>query len=59
PPAYRPLAALSPEQEVFWEHVESGAFKPIVDSVYPLAEAEAAQARMTSMQHSGKIILEV
>lgn len=46
-------------QAEFWSHVESGAIKPIIDSVYPLAEADAAQARMTSMQHSGKIILEV
>lgn len=46
-------------QDVFWSDVKSGAIKPIIDSVYPLAEADAAQARMTSMQHSGKIILEV
>jgi len=37
--------------------VESGAFKPVVDKVFPLKDARAAQERMLSRQHFGKIIL--
>lgn len=40
-----------------WPHI-SGDIKPIVDSVYPLAEAGKAQAHMESGKHIGKIILE-
>jgi NADPH2:quinone reductase len=34
-------------------------FNPVLDSVYPLAQAAAAHARMESSQHIGKILLEV
>ena len=33
--------------------------KPVIDSVFPLAEAAAAHARMESGEHIGKIVLEV
>ncbi|MFK7976208.1 MAG: NAD(P)H-quinone oxidoreductase [Halioglobus sp.] len=38
-------------------HLENGAIKPIVDSIYPLEQTEEAHARMMSGQHMGKIIL--
>ena len=41
----------------FWPHVVSGAIRPVIDSTFPLAEAEAAQARMAGGGHSGKIVL--
>ena len=41
----------------FWPHVISGVIKPVIDSTFPLAEAEAAQARMSAGGHSGKIVL--
>jgi NADPH:quinone reductase len=41
----------------FWPHAVSGAMVPVIDSVFPAAEAEAAQARMQSGEHAGKIIL--
>ncbi len=41
----------------FWPHALSGAIRPVIDSVFPLAEAEAAQARMQAGGHSGKILL--
>ncbi|MEL6753004.1 MAG: NAD(P)H-quinone oxidoreductase [Pseudomonadota bacterium] len=41
----------------FWGHIQDGRVRTVVDSTYPLAEAEAAQARMTKGGHSGKIIL--
>ena len=42
-----------------WPMIASGAFKPIISHVYPIAEADAAHAAMDAADHSGKIILEV
>ena len=44
-----------------WPHIgtdEKSAIQPVIDNVFPLAEAGAAQARMESSQHIGKIILD-
>jgi NADPH:quinone reductase-like Zn-dependent oxidoreductase len=38
---------------------ENGKLKPVVDSVYPLREAAAAQSRMEKSEHFGKIVLRV
>ncbi|HEV3159807.1 MAG TPA: NAD(P)H-quinone oxidoreductase [Xanthobacteraceae bacterium] len=35
----------------------SGRVKPLIDSTFPLAQANAAQARMESGKHIGKIVL--
>ncbi len=43
--------------EAFWPHI-GAAVKPIVDSVYPLAEAGKAHSHMESSHHIGKIILD-
>jgi len=40
-----------------WPLVEAGELKPVMDSVFPLAEAGAAHARMDAGQHIGKIVL--
>ncbi len=37
--------------------VENGTLKPVVDKVFPLAEAAAAQQRMEQSDHFGKIVL--
>ena len=42
-----------------WPHVEAGRYRPVIDQVYPLAEAAAAHARMEAGDHVGKIVLEV
>jgi NADPH:quinone reductase len=42
-----------------WPWIEDGRVKPIVDSTFPLEQAEAAHARMTASAHAGKIILTV
>ena len=42
-----------------YELVKSGKAKPIVDSVFPLAEARAAHERMESGEHFGKIVLRI
>ncbi len=41
----------------FWPAVLSGDIKPVIDTVYPFEEAEAAQAHMTKGGHIGKILL--
>jgi putative PIG3 family NAD(P)H quinone oxidoreductase len=42
-----------------WPYVEGGRLKPVIDSTFPLAEANAAHARMEVGEHIGKIVLEV
>lgn len=59
----RPLAEKSRiragvEQD-FWPHVASGKIRAVLDSTYPLAEAESALAYMDKGGHSGKILLTV
>ncbi len=41
----------------FWPAVISGDIKPIIDTVYPFEDAEAAQAHMAKGGHIGKILL--
>ena len=42
-----------------WPHVEAGRLKPVIDTVFPLADAAAAHALMDSGAHVGKIVLTV
>jgi len=42
-----------------WPHVREGRLKPVIDSVFPLAEAAKAHARMETGEHVGKIVLTV
>ena len=42
-----------------WPFVEGGRLKPVIDSIFPLAEAAAAHERMEGGEHVGKIVLEV
>ncbi|MET0182852.1 MAG: NAD(P)H-quinone oxidoreductase [Caulobacterales bacterium] len=44
-------------EQVVWPWLAHGAFKPLIDSVFPLDQAEDALARMTADLHAGKIIL--
>ena len=45
--------------EHIFPHLESGAIKPIVDSIYPLEQVEQAHGHMEGGQHMGKIILKM
>jgi putative PIG3 family NAD(P)H quinone oxidoreductase len=40
-----------------WPHIEEGRLRPVLDSVYPLAEAAEAHRRIESGEHIGKIVL--
>ena len=42
-----------------WPWIASGQFRPQVSGVFPLAEADAAHAKMESADHAGKIILQI
>jgi NADPH:quinone reductase len=42
-----------------WPLIAAGRIKPVIDSTFPLAEAQAAHARMASSDHIGKILLTV
>ncbi|PTQ12305.1 NAD(P)H-quinone oxidoreductase [Sphingomonas oleivorans] len=42
-----------------WPHVEEGRLKPVIDTIFPLADAAAAHRRLESGDHVGKIVLTV
>ena len=58
PHAAKATIARALEAEV-WPHLESGAIAPVMDSVFDLADAAKAHARMESAANIGKIILKV
>jgi len=47
------------EMREAWALVEAGKVKPVVDKVFPLAEAAAAHARLESRGQFGKVVLSV
>lgn len=42
-----------------WPSIAGGKIKPVIDSVFPLADAASAHKRMASSEHIGKIMLKV
>jgi putative PIG3 family NAD(P)H quinone oxidoreductase len=42
-----------------WPYAQGGRLKPVIDSVFPLADVEKAHDRMETNGHIGKIVLEV
>ncbi len=46
-------------EETVWPWIEAGKFRPIIDAVFPLAEAARAHARIDEGEHLGKIVLTV
>jgi NADPH2:quinone reductase len=42
-----------------WPYVEGGRLRPVIDAIFPLAETNAAHARMEAGENIGKIVLEV
>ncbi len=42
-----------------WPLIENGKIKPVVDHIYPLAEAQASHAKMAGSTHIGKILLKM
>ena len=56
--AFKTLVAEELARSV-WPHVEGGRLRPVIDQVFPLAEAAAAHARMEAGEHVGKIVLRI
>lgn len=46
-------------QQKVWPLLADGTIKPVIDCVFPLADADTAHSRMANNQHFGKIILEI
>ncbi len=44
-------------EAMVWPWIGVGKLKPVIDATFPLADAEAAQARMQAGTHAGKIVL--
>ncbi len=44
-------------REQVWPLLASGRIKPVIDRIFPAAEAAAAHARMESGEHVGKLVL--
>ncbi len=42
-----------------WPLIDAGRIKPVVDSTFPLSEAQGAHARMVKSAHIGKILLTI
>jgi NADPH2:quinone reductase len=42
---------------IIWPHLASGKIKPVIDKVFPAAEAAKAHELMESSEHIGKIVL--
>jgi putative PIG3 family NAD(P)H quinone oxidoreductase len=44
-------------REHVYPHLDRGEITPLIDSVFPMAEAAAAHARLEDSEHAGKILL--
>lgn len=53
------VAVIAAVREHVWPLLESGEVHPVIDSVFPLADAPQAHRRMESSAHLGKILLRV
>ncbi len=46
-------------KERFWPMLEGGKIQPVIDTVFPIEEAQAAHAYVRKNRNTGKVILEV
>jgi NADPH:quinone reductase len=56
-PAFEKAAIAKGVHAQVWPWIASGKLRPVIDSVFPLADAAKAHARMDAMAHAGKILL--
>jgi putative PIG3 family NAD(P)H quinone oxidoreductase len=45
--------------EQFWEALETKRIMPIIDTIFPITEVEAAQTQMQDYQNIGKLVLKI
>ena len=57
PIAFKGAIAASLRQHA-WPLIEAGRIKPVINRVFPAAQAAQAHALMESSQHIGKIVLD-
>lgn len=57
-PEQKAIIARELEEKV-WPLLSEGAFRPVIDATYPLADAAKAHAHMEASTHVGKIVLTV
>lgn len=59
----RPLAEkarlVATVRQHVWPHIAAGRLRPVLDQIFPLADAAAAHRRMEAGEHFGKIVLAV
>ncbi len=59
----RPIAAkaavMDQLQVVVWPKIESGEIRPVVDTVYPISEADAAHQHVAANNTIGKVVLQI
>lgn len=58
PDAFKASVAAAIESAI-WPHVESGRIDPMVDTVFPLADAGKAVGYLEARRHVGKVVLRV
>jgi NADPH:quinone reductase-like Zn-dependent oxidoreductase len=58
-PAGEKAAIVASVREHVWPLLESGAIRPVVDRVLPLAEAGEAHRVVEAGEHVGKVLLQV
>ncbi len=46
-------------RQQFWDQVEEGSIRPVIDKVMPVANAHAAHERLRAYENIGKIVLKV
>jgi len=46
-------------RKTIWPMIEAGDIKPVIDRIFPLAEAAKAHTHMESGAHIGKIVLKI
>lgn len=44
-------------ERVVWPWIEAGKLRPVIDSTFPLDQAEQSHQRLESGQHAGKVVL--
>ena len=58
-PLMEKIAITQQFKERFWSLLEGGKLQPVIDTVFPIAEATAAHAYVRENRNTGKVILEV
>ncbi len=58
-PLTEKIAITQQFKERFWPLLEGGKLQPVIDTVFPIAEATAAHAYVRENRNTGKVILEV